>query len=437
MTLAGRIRAAALAPRIARQKRFYETEEGPESAAHWQLNRFNEIWSDVRQRVPYYRGAYGGIQRFSTWSEMAEALPVIDRASAKNIGRALFAEGRRGTQWRSTGGSTGEPFQFPAGSSEASLASDALWYARSWFGITPADHLFLLWGHSHALGTGLRGAVRKWQRIGKDALVGYHRHSAYDLSAGALHRAGEALLRARPRYVLAYASALDRFVQVNAHRAGEFHQLGLRLVVATAEAFPRATSASTAAEVLGAPVRMEYGSVESGPIAHETRDGSYRAFWRDHYLELRPSASSPAAWELLLTSLYPRAFPLIRYAIGDLIRDPVFSGESVVGFGGVVGRCNDYIETRSGQVIHSEALAHVLKEMPDVLAYQIVESAGGSSVINLVTRRDLVAADLAAIRHRLHIISPELASTPIYRVAGLTQTAAGKTPSVIRAPRSR
>ena len=46
---------------------------------------------------------------------------------------------------------------------------------------------------------------------------------------------------------------------------------------------------------------MEYGAVEAGLGAHTHPSGDYPVFWRSH----------------ILTSLYPRAFPLARYEIGS------------------------------------------------------------------------------------------------------------------------
>ena len=113
-----------------------------------------------------------------------------------------------------------EPLRVPVWKSEARIASQDLWYARSWFGISPADRLFMIWGHSHLLGNGMTGRINGLTRNWKDRLLGYQRWPAYVIGDAELRSAAEAMLRFRPGYVLGYSWALDRFARVNRERPG-------------------------------------------------------------------------------------------------------------------------------------------------------------------------------------------------------------------------
>src|SRR5262249_52858916 len=140
-----------------------------------------------------------------------------------------------------------------------------------------------------------------------------------------------------------YSVALDRFARVNRAKADQFRKIGLKLVIATAEAFPSPDSRELIEEVLGGRVAMEYGSVETGPIAHEPPTGRYRVFWADYMLEGVESKSKPGCYEILVTSLHRRCMPLVRYRIGDLIsEDPGGEGFNQE-FDRVIGRCNDFV----------------------------------------------------------------------------------------------
>jgi phenylacetate-CoA ligase len=370
--------------------------------------------------------------RFTSWHEFRDMLPVIDRKTIQNNREALTSTARALDYWRTTGGSTAEPLQMPAWHSEQEVSTKDMWYARSWFGVTPSDRLFLIWGHSHLLGSGFQGWINSAKRRLKDAVLGYYRYSAYDLSERSLCQAAETLLAFQPTYIIAYAVALDRFARVNhCHRAA-FHKLGLKVAIATAESFPRADSAQFIADVLGCPIAMEYGAVETGPIAHQRPDGQFSVFWRHYFLEGYASEHVSRSYEILVTSLYPRCFPLVRYKVGDLISAEPDAEHFRQEFGAVIGRCNDYVVLQDGCMVHSEAFAHALKETASLASFQVIQAANGHITLSYETVAPLKAGDIEAIKQRLVNIHPALGSVRIQQVHALAQTVAGKTRRVMR-----
>lgn len=434
--LARHLRAGRLRPLIEDQEAFYRRPWTPTAVRDWQLACFNEQWAALRRWVPFFQDLHRERplpDRFASWEEVWALLPLMDRKTVQRQRPALTSRLRPPDQWRSTGGSTGEPIRVPVWSSEARLAASAMWYARSWFGVMPSDRLFLIWGHSHLLGRGRRGLANRVKRQLGDALLGYHRFSAYDLGERRLAEAARALLSCRPAYLLSYSVALDRFARANEHHATAFRQLELKVAIATAESFPRPDSAALVAEVLGCPVAMEYGAVETGPIAHQRPDGRFQVFWRHYALEGLPSEQLPGAWEVVVTSLYPRSLPLVRYRLGDLVPNNPNHPAFPQLLDSVIGRCNDYVVLPGGSVIHSEAFTHAIKECFAVLNYQVVQRADGALTLLYVADRPLSPAELAELRSRLERVHPALADIAIERTAQLETTLAGKTRRVVRA----
>lgn len=316
--------------------------------------------------------------------------------------------------------------------SERSVGRKDLWFARSWFDLTPSSRLFLIWGHSHLLGSGVRGRLNGMRRTLADKVLGYYRFSAYDLSEDRLTAASKELLSFRPQYLVAYAGALDLFANHNRQNSEAYRKLNLKLAIATAESFPKPDSARIISEVLGCTVAMEYGSVETGLIAHTAPGGEFKVFWRHYFLEGSESEHVPGAYELLVTSLYPRSCPLVRYRIGDLISNdpesPAFSQQ----FSSVIGRCNDVLEIPGGPTVHSEAFSHAIKDNRSISNFQVVQSKRGDLELNYVAASPLDDAGLALIRDRLKRINPMLERIPIKRVELLEQTIAGKTQRIFR-----
>jgi phenylacetate-coenzyme A ligase PaaK-like adenylate-forming protein len=433
--LVRRIRARGAATRSAEQKDFYANWSDLAPSLAWQLDRFNDGWNSLRAHVPYWRAlaAQGRLpDRFSSWEEFSSLLPPLSRADVRAAGSAMYNPRRPPSMWRSTGGSTGEPLQIPVWKSEPAIGGADLWYARSWFDVSPRDKLFLIWGHSHLLGHGFRGWLNARRRMFDDWLVGYHRASAYDLSDGALRAAGRALIRFRPSYVLGYAAALDRFARVHAAERSAFRALALKAVIATAESFSNPASRMGLAELFGCPVVMEYGAMETGPLAHQRPDGAYQVFWRHYYVESIPFPSVAGSRQIAVTSLYPRCLPLVRYQLGDLIESAVTGAPPSRELSAIVGRCNDLVHLPEGRVVHSEAFTHAVKESA-MAAFQVRETEAGIQ-LRYTAPRCLSEMELTQIRRRLSKISAELEKVSFERVDALDATIAGKTRRVLQQP---
>ena len=385
----------------------------------------------MQKTVPYYARLVGqnkAPRQFERWDQFLQSLPVADRRFVYENLPELADRSRPADTFRTTGGSTAEPVSLPAWSSETAETERNEWLGRSWYGIGPEDAMFRLWGHSHLLGSGVRGWINARKRELKDAILGIERISAYDLSDRALRRAFARLRSSRATYLVGYSAALDRFARV-ASEAGWENRSGLKAVVATSESFPCEDSRQVIERAFNAPVAMEYGSVETGVMAHTRPDNGYQVFWLSYLIE----ATEPApqgGYKVRVTSLYPRCFPLVRYDLGDAIAldAPCFG---VRCFPEVRGRTNVFLEPSPGEHIHSEALSHAVKGLGPVTGYQMIQENGTFTLL-LTTSSLLPAEQTSAIRARLAKISPRLGSAEIRVVDRLEQTRAGKTPMIIR-----
>lgn len=427
------LRSSRLRSAVREQAEFYGRERDPEEIAAWQLAAFNDTWRRAVQRVPYYArlaAREGMPSTFSSWDEAA-AIPPLTRGDLQRHLGSLYRPDSRPRGWRSTGGTTAEPIRIPVWRSEARLAAADLWLARGWFGIRPDDRLFLLWGHSHHFGRGLAGRLRRVNRYLLDRLFGYHRFSAYDLGEEAMLRAGDEILRTRPAYLLGYSAALDRLARVNRPRRDAFRKVGLKSVIATAEGFPVPGSEDLIHDMFGCPVAMEYGSVETGPVAHQDESGGFRVFWRHFRVELGPPAPSGAARPMRVTALYPRCLPLIRYEIDDLA--VAEEAPAITRLERVVGRSNDFVLLADGTRIHSETFTHAIKDIRGVSAFQVIQGGSGEITIRYVSSERHGAPDLESVRQRLHRIHPDLGPR-FEAVEVLDRTIAGKTKRVVRHP---
>ena len=415
-------------------ERLYSDDPTPAGIRRIQLERFNDAWRRISRDSPFYaalkkRGRLPN--RFENWDDFSGAMPVIDRAAFKGNRDRISLAGVQPDYWRTTGGSTAEPIQMPAWRNEDRHTVRNTWFARSWFGANAADRLFLLWGHSHFLGKGLSGRLNATRRRLKDSCIGYLRFSAYDLSEEKLREAGQKILRLRPGYVLGYATALHRLAHFNRDREPEFRKLNLKVAIATGESFHSPDSAKLISDVLGCPVAMEYGSVETGTIAHQRPSGEFQVFWGSYYLEGIPSRECPGAHEVVITALYPRLTPLIRYRIGDLVS----GSSSALGvserFDRVIGRANDGIVVGTDGFVHSEAFTHVMRDIDEIDAFQVVQAENREITINYTSGEILPLDTTRLIHQRLFQVDRRLGLVRINRVTRIGATIAGKSKRIV------
>jgi len=434
MTLAGRLRARAYRDELDLRVMQYGTETPVAARAAIQLASLNHEWARIAATTEHWgaRIRGGGLPaQFASLEEFASKVPVTTRQAVQEHGAAMTSRSRPPDMVRMTGGSTASPIQLPAWKSEQLSTRSDMWCGRSWYGVDPGSRLFLLWGHSHLLGTGAAGWVRARRMELSDRLLGYRRFSAYDLQPAKMRRAVDALLAFQPDYVIGYSVALDLLARANADRADAVRALKVRVVVGTSEGFPAADSTAVLGSLFGCPIAMEYGSVETGVIAHTHPDGGYRVFWRSHLLE---AVGQGPARRLLLTSLYPRAFPLVRYEIGDEIETEPVSDEPFAGLAGfrrVVGRCNDYVVLNDGFTVHSEVFSHAVRPCNAVRGFQVRQD-GDDIRIHYTSEAELPPEQGQGIRVRLSRVHPSLGAIRLERVASLSQTVAGKTRMIVR-----
>ncbi|QYJ00063.1 hypothetical protein KUV46_12020 [Thalassovita mediterranea] len=429
MTLLANFRKRRIDLALGAYRSRYTSPIYDEAVVAQQLMDLNAAWKESLLRSPWARL----IQQkenlpecFASWDDFDARAPVMDK---RQIRKALENAGATSgnVNWRATGGSTSEPFRFPVWPDEASSSALDIWLGRERLGISPADPAYLLWGHAHLLGSGLRGAINRLKRTILDRALGYTRVSAYALTPASLETAWQQLMEHKPRYVIGYSSALDRFARHNADRAPEIAKLKLKAIIATAEAFPRADSAEVVSRTFGAPVAMEYGTVETGPLAYQDIDGSYPVFHARHRLSLR-GGDGPDANEILVTSLYPRALPLLRYALGDLAEtDPEdIKCGCVLRLRGISGRCNDIVNLPNGSAVHSEVFTHCVRDIADIEAFQVVAADGVWPRLRYVSSMDLSIEASSEIRRRLALIDRAMGNTELERVDAIPLTVAGK-----------
>jgi phenylacetate-CoA ligase len=125
----------------------------------------------------------------------------------------------------------------------------------------------------------------------------------------------------------------------------------------------------------------------------------------DIIVEIADESGRPVAagcqGEIVVTHLASRDFPFIRYKTGDI---GVYSDEACACGRGlpllkrVDGRTTDFVVAQDGTVMHGLALIYVVRDIPGVRQFKIIQESLERTRVLLVTDHGFSEKDIATIR---------------------------------------
>lgn len=319
-----------------------------------------------------------------------DGVPLLEKSLIRDHPGVLASQGgQRFVEHKTTSGSTGHPVTVAKDRDALARERAATWRAYGWAGLAVAAPQALLWGVPHTARGRLRARVI-------DILANRRRLPFFGIDEASLQRHLEEVQRFRPHFLYGYVSAVAEFVRFLTDR-GERLPDSLRCIITTSELLDPATRALIE-EGTGLRVFNEYGCGEVGSIAHECEAGALHIMSDNLVLECLPGDGvlPEGLGELVVTDLYNRAMPLLRYRLGDL--GQISHRECACGrpypiLERIVGRAYDTIVTRSGKSYHPEAILYVfedLRRMQTALPrYQAIQYRAGELEIRFETPEPL------------------------------------------------
>lgn len=404
------------------------------------LEKFNAIWRDAFENVPFYaewKARHGLPDRIEDLCELRK-WPVVEKGDLILNRAKLVRKDIAEFQERVTGGATGEPLHFRVIQDEIDQEALNKWIGWARMGIFPESRCFLLWGHRHFYGQGLMSNVRFKVRQFKDWMTNNLRADATDLSPAALKRDYELMREFNPECIIAYSAsllALVRTMRDEVKGAGKRRPIPyLEAVICTAGPLTK-EERDEMALFFGVPVAMEYGSMEAGVMAYQTpaEGGRYSVFDKTHILHAETEVATNLS-QILVTCLFPRYLPLIRYRIGDYMSDELVRPDgSVETFGEVFGRTGDEVDMGNGVRFHGQSFMTCAEGFDKIVAYQIrVNKKNGSVAFVAQTLVPLSPEEKTEIVKRAaHMSGLPAVAISVEESEGLVKAPSGKIRLVI------
>lgn len=241
-----------------------------------------------------------------------------------------------------------------------------------------------------------------------------------------------ALNRFQPDVVSGYASLLR--VLAEEQLAGRL-EIRPRAVMNGGEMLGDETRARLQAAFGVRPTNV-YVATETGPIAGECREGHLHRFEDLTIAEIvdeenRPVAEGQQGAKLLVSVLFSRTQPLIRYELSDRVTASTGPAPSDLPFGllgGIEGREEDVLEL-AGVLVHPKLFADVLERLP-VAGWQVIAEGDRLQVLLAGASTVDPTAVVASIDQSLRAVGVLGVRIVVDLVAEIPRTAAGKAPLV-------
>lgn len=388
-----------------------------------QLSRLRQLLTQAEVHVPYYRNLFAKIgfeaKDVGSLADLSR-FPLLDKSKIRGNTEALKSENARDLARFNTGGSSGAPLIFYIGKERVSHDVAAKWRATRWWDVDIGDPEIVVWGSPIELGT--QDNIRAL----RDRLLRTKLLSAFEMSERKLDLFLDEIRIMRPKMLFGYPSALSHIARHAEARGQRMDDLGIRVAFVTSERLYD-EQRQQISKTFGCPVANGYGGRDAGFIAHECPQGSMHITAEDIIVEIVDQQGAPLpygeAGEIVVTHLATKDFPFIRYRTGDigvLDSKPCICGRGLPVLKEIQGRSTDFLVAQDGTVMHGLALIYVLRDLPQILAFKIIQESLDFTRVLVVSEgglnRELVSKIELGFKTRLgeqvKIIVEEVAEIP-------------------------
>ncbi|HET8735383.1 MAG TPA: CoF synthetase [Pricia sp.] len=184
-----------------------------------------------------------------------------------------------------------------------------------------------------------------------------------------------------PKSILGYSSALDCIVKYMEMNSVDMSQDGVISVVAMSEALDGPTKKALQ-DGFGCPVVSRYANIENGMLAQQTAGlpDDFLINQASYHIEILSMQADLPVEEgkmgrIVVTDLFNRALPMIRYDTGDLgiLGKSETDGKTHFVLKKVEGRKMDIIYDTHGEPISSFTIGNSMWKYPELAQYQFIQ----------------------------------------------------------------
>ncbi len=301
----------------------------------------------------------------------------------------------------STGGSSGEPLLFDISMERLSACLAIRQRAMRWWGLSAGDQEYCIWGSPVE--------VTRQDRIRRlrDKVMATRLLSAFEMSEPVMSTYLDLLEKGDCRMIMSYPSSIY-LLCLHARKEGRnLRRCGIKVVFVCGEVlYPH--QREVIADTLNCPVANGYGGRDSGAISHECPHLGMHVMSDYVIVEILDAQGQPVpegeSGEIVVTDLYSRETPFIRYGTGDfgaLTSRRCPCGRSTPLLEKIEGRSTDFIVAPDGTILHALSVIYILREIEGVAQFKIRQKAVDRFHLHVVRNDRFKPEDDARIREGL------------------------------------
>lgn len=386
-----------------RVRRFLEKSQWwpRQQLAAYQIERLRGFLTQIGERVPYYRDVFESVgfdpRQVRNVSDL-QRLPRMGKAEIRAAGERMKADGAVKLNRYNTGGSSGEPLVFYTSVGRRSHDVAAKWRATRWWGVDIGDPEIVVWGSPVELGA--QDRLREM----RDGLMRSWLLPAFDMSEASLDRYVSTIRSRRPAMVFGYPSSLSLIAKHARTHGIRLDRLGIKVAFVTSERLYD-DQREIIGSVFGCPVANGYGGRDAGFIAHECPSGRMHMSAEDILVETLAEDGAPVSagepGEIVVTHMATADFPFVRYRTGDVgVLDDASCpcGRGLPVLREIQGRSTDFVVASDGTVMHGLALIYVLRALPGIERFKIVQHDVRHIEVLIVQGSEYIAANEHEVR---------------------------------------
>lgn len=353
-----------------------------------QITRLRDFLSRIGANVPYYRDLFATLAfepKALTSLRDLQRLPLMSKVDIRANTERLKAVNAGKMERFTTGGSSGEPLIFYRGKERVSHDVAAKWRATRWWHVDIGDPEIVVWGSPIELGSQDR------IRLFRDKVLRTELLSAFEMSDTNLEKFIQRIRVLRPRMLFGYPSSLALLANYASQQNYRVDDLGVKVIFVTSESLYDYQRKSIES-VFSAPVANGYGGRDAGFIAHECPHRAMHITADDIVVEIvdEEGEALPIGdkGEIVITHMSTADFPFVRYRTGDvgsLSRETCTCGRGLPLLAEIEGRTTDFVIAADGTVLHGLALIYVLRELPEVEEFKIIQESLSTITVQIVT----------------------------------------------------
>lgn len=178
--------------------------------------------------------------------------------------------------------------------------------------------------------------------------------------------------------ILGYSSALSELARYMLLKGDCKEMFNIRIVLADSDTLTPAGKKNLET-LFGCPVISRYSNEEQGILAYsKPYSDEYVINSANYFIEIMSMdgdypVKSGETGRIVITDMYNKAMPFIRYDIGDLAKAGKSENGRFLSFEALQGRTADLIYTMDGNMISSASVNNYICDFYDIKKYQLIQ----------------------------------------------------------------